>query len=343
MPSHFGGGADPLPSAQTHLKSMISSVISLIRTNRRNGIQTPASQQLSLLTTASDLEDASQPSITVNDGKDTLPVDSIRAADLLAADNTFPDPPIDTYDFAALFEISPSLLVQPHVGAVERLYAIPPPSDSEESNSSSSEVEDEDGDQQMGEAQQLSGKQPKLARSGSGPRSTRGPSRSNSMASTGGSAATTGREQYLIDPTAVAIPIGHPDVAHPRISDARSTASGTPRLNNGGTGTNGMATPNIAGTPQLSPKSLSLRQQLFPEFENDASGNGGGDASLQGPPSPSNNTSTDGGGSESEDGAAGRANGGTGGVAAGRAGRPRTTGRKLWEVVDSVRLLDGVL
>lgn len=319
---------------------MISSVISLVRTNRANGIQTSVRSQLALLSSAAEPEDASQPTITVSNGKTTLPIDSIRAADLLAAgDNTPLDAPLNISDFNALFDISPGLLAQPHVAAVERLFAIPPLSDSEDSDSASSESEDEDGDAPMRDTQ-LSAKKPKLTRA----RTTRSGSRSNSL-NNGGSTATTGREQYLIDPTAVAIPVGHPDVAHPRIAsssvngDSRSGAGATPRLNGA---SNGTATPTGTGTPQLSPKGLSLRQQLFPEVENETNG---GEASLQVPQSPSNNTSTD-GGSESEDGGShpppgeqGQ-NGAAGGANGAARGRP---GRKLWEVVDSVRLLDGVL
>jgi hypothetical protein len=314
---------------------MISSVISLIRTNRAKGIQTSVRSQLALLSSASEPEDASQLTITVSNGKTTLP---IGTAGLLAAGHNTPiDAPLDTSDFTALFDISPGLLAQPHVAVVERLFAIPLPSDSEDSQSASSDSEDDDGDAPMRDTQ-LSAKKPKLTRA----RTARSGSRSNSL-NNGGSTATTGREQYLIDPTAVAIPVGHPDVAHPRIAsssvngDSRSGA--TPRLNGA---SNGTATPTGTGTPQLSPKGLSLRQQLFPEFETETNG---AEASLQVPQSPSNNTSTD-GGSESEDGGShpppgeqgqNGAAGGANGVARGR------PGRKLWEVVDSVRLLDGVL
>lgn len=341
-----------LGASQTHLTSMISSVISLIRSNRANGVQTSSSSQLDLLTAASEAASATpdQPSITVSDGKTTLPLDSVRAAELLAAtdDSIIPDTPLELHDFSALFDISPGLLAQPHLAAVERLFAIPPPSDSEESELSSSDEEgdDEEGDVAMREtttAATSSGgarKQPKLTRSSSiaRPRSARSGSRSNSLNG-------SGREQYLIDPTAVAIPVGHPDVAHnPRTGTSSSSVNG------GVNGEGGTATPNGTGTPQLSPKAVLLRQQLFPESENEqgsaggvgagaGAGAGAGDVSLQVPQSPSNNTSTD-GGSESEDGA-GHGHVTRGETAANGAARRRRG--KLWEVVDSVRLLDGVL
>lgn len=376
--SRFGAPL-PLPCSttdlrfrqQTHLKGMITSVISLIRSNRANGIQTPSRSQMALLAAASEPPaaadiDGPQPTITVSNGKTTLPLDTLRAVELLsAADSSCPNAPLAVSDFGSLFDISPGLLVQSHLAAIERLYAIPPPSDSESSGSSDCESGDDREDTRMLDLDQQSTSniKPKLAHSVSGSRSGRsGLGRPNSNANAG-STATTGREQYLIDPTAVAIPLGHPDVAHPRIGglglpSSSSTVNGESRppisnsvagrLTNGGGG-GGSATPNASQTPQLSPKSLALRQQLFPELETDSNSQ---EAALQAPHSPSNNTSTD-GGSESDEGGhhanhpvarggrgagAGATRGGTNGIARGRG-----TGRKLWEVVDSVRLLDGVL
>ncbi|KAK4701359.1 transcriptional coactivator HFI1/ADA1, partial [Phenoliferia sp. Uapishka_3] len=334
----LGGGADAKVAAlgvqaiESHLKAMIASVVSLIRSNRANGIRTSVSAQRGALDSSpfesTDLP--TKPEITLTNGQTTIPIDNSK---LLAA----PDSPLSISDFGSLFEISPHLLVHPHLGAVERLYAIPAPSDSESSGYSS----EEDPAAPPASAARGAGKTSLRTISRNGSRSGR--SASGRSAPNGIVGPASGREQYLIDPSAVAIPQGHPDVAHPRkasmslsiasvpagptnISDASTTLQGSRRHSN-----------SAASTAQTSPKSLSLRNQLFPELDQETSLV---ESPLPIPHSPDHETSSD-GASDSEDGAlvnsTARVKGKGHGI------QPKKAGRKLWEVVDSVRLLDGVL
>lgn len=338
-----------------YLKSMVSSAITLVRTKRSldSGKDTPVRAQLSQLASNADTSSTTAPI-----GSDTPTQSSVdekiaRTADLIAgAISPAHKEPLSAHDFSSLFEISPGLLVQAHMAAVERLYACPPLSESEYSGDES-DTEDEPpvedgGDSAMQEVSQQppTGKYPKLSRSSSLNRPGRPGSRSNSISRV---PAAAGRQQFLIDPSAVAIPTGHPDVAHPRSNSLSQPPPITTASESSSTRANGAAaaatTTNGGQTPQqLSPKSLALRHQLFPELEE----TNPQVASLQHPMSPHNNTSTD-GGSDSDEashvhdqatkGAREREQGrdGRGGSGA------RQDGRKLWEVVDSVRLLDGVL
>lgn len=303
---------------------MISSVVSLIRSNRASGIQTSARAALRAVEDdfAESCELATKPEITLTNGQTTVALDELAQG---------PDLPLSVADFGSLFEISPHLLVQPHLGAVERMYAIPVPSDSESSDQSSDDERDHDGDAPMLTAPRGAGKTSVRTLSRSGSRSGR--SASGRSPSNGANGSGSGREQYLIDPSAVAIPQGHPDVAHPRTASMSAT-SPMPTLHRHSTG-------NVLGPApggQTSPKTLSLRNQLFPELDQDPAIV---DSPLPLPQSPGNESSTD-AASDSEDAAA--LNASTSSRTKGRAnGAPKKAGRKLWEVVDSVRLLDGVL
>lgn len=272
---------------------MVTSVISLVRANRANGIRTSTRSQLALLDAAASstsfapaLHSTSKPTIVLSNGKTTGPLST-------PADDDEPaDSPLALSDFSSLFEISPYLLVQPHLGSIERLYALPPLSDSESSSdSSSSDEEHHEG--------------------GGAPT----PSSSRATPSAG-----AGRQQYLIDPSAVSIPLGHPDVAHPRFGTLGLPPSSSSSRKSS-------QLPSRAGA-LLSPKSLALRRQLFPELDGE-----------DGLGSPNNWTSTD-GGTESDEAS---------GVTHGRGrekvvkGGQRRAGRALFDVVDSRRLLDGVL
>ncbi|GAA5867127.1 hypothetical protein JCM3774_004403 [Rhodotorula dairenensis] len=217
--------------------------------------------------------------------------------------------------------------------------------------------------------------------------------------------AALGKPRFVIDPSSRhGVPEGHPSVP-PLPSTPHALlpswlgGSGTPNAAaaaGAGTGPPGSASSAAAGGPDLSPKSIALRNSLFPELAH-ASGTatttavaGGAttDAGADG-----NWTSTDAGDSDSDDdhegkkvaavpgsknhpphppttssstGATGtglkiKFGGGTvhggGNQQAGPSGQrlsasstpggpatiDRETGRKLWEVVDSVGLLDGVL
>ncbi|KAI5476373.1 hypothetical protein MNV49_007822 [Pseudohyphozyma bogoriensis] len=322
------GGADARVAAlgvqaiEGHLRSMIAGVVSLIRHNRANGIQTTSAAQLLHLASISDPAQADRPEITVSaaNGSTIAP----RADDESAQPG---DAPLALSDFSSLFEISPHLLVQPRLAAIERLYALPPISDSESSDESS---DDEDDATPKATATEGTGSKSSLrplSRSGS---------RSNRSLSNGGP-AKEGREQFLIDIAAISssIPSGHPDVAHPRLGSL-SMPPNPP---------NGVGSPNPASAPAalgrtssaagpVSPKSLSLRNQLFPELEPEG---GVVDSPLPIPQSPSMDTTTD-AASESEDEATKAKNKGKNGAV-----DPKKAARKLWEVVDSKRLLEGVL
>ncbi|KAL8284275.1 hypothetical protein RQP46_005024 [Phenoliferia psychrophenolica] len=346
----LGGGADAKVAAlgvqaiETHLKSMISSVVSLIRANRASGIKTSVRAQLRAVEddAADMLEATIKPEITLTNGQTTVPIDPSSASPY---DATAPDLPLSIADFGSLFEISPHLLVQPHLGAVERMYAIPAPSDSESSDNSSDDDADEPDPaaSSMPAPPRVAGKTSIRTLSRSGSRSGRSPS--GRSPSNGRAGSLSGREQYLIDPSAVAIPLGHPDVAHPRLASMSLSTGTSPLDTRGGSAvlqqshrlSIGGGAPLLGGG-QTSPKTLSLRNQLFPELDQDVAMV---DSPLPLPQSPGNESSTD-GASDSDDGAlanstASRTKGKANGAA------PKKAGRKLWEVVDSVRLLDGVL
>ncbi|GAA6043858.1 hypothetical protein JCM8097_001191 [Rhodosporidiobolus ruineniae] len=193
-----------------------------------------------------------------------------------------------------------------------------------------------------------------------------------------------GKARFVLDPSSLhGVPEGHPDVPH-LIATPQPLSTA---MFSGMAGSSG-ATPAPpaaldAGVPGaasgLSPKSLSLRNALFPELA--ASGAAGGTSSgaqtpagaAAGATGGDGNGTTDAGESDTEDeahaqpGTASAAGGGLkiklGSAASGQAGpagqrasvsgvagppqttneRDREAGRKLWEVVDSVGLLDGVL
>ena len=318
---------------------MISSVVSLIRHNRASGVRTSARAQLRAVANEAmeALELAIKPKITLTNGQTTIPINTPSASRLELAT---PDSPLSIVDFGSLFEISPHLLVQPHLGAVECLYAISPPSDSESSDDSS---DDEPATAPL-TSTRVAGKTSRRTLSRSASRSGRSPSgRSPTNGVRNGS--LSGREQYLIDPSAVAIPLGHPDVAHPRLASRSLSAATSPMDTRVGSAVLQQsyrhpmnASQVMGGGAQTSPKTVSLRNQLFPELDQDMALV---DSPLPLPQSPGNDSSTD-AASDSDDGAlanstASRAKGKQNGLP------PKRAARKLWEVVDSVRLLDGVL
>ncbi|BGP18485.1 hypothetical protein JCM10213_001199 [Rhodosporidiobolus nylandii] len=192
-------------------------------------------------------------------------------------------------------------------------------------------------------------------------------------------AAAAAKARFVLDPSSLhGVPEGHPDVPHlvsAPIPPLPPSLAPAPSAN--GTAAAGALS---ASTPAggLSPKSLSLRNALFPEL---ASAGSSSAAATPGaaPPSASasasaataaggageGNGTTDAGESDSEaepsaaSAGAGGAKAGLkiklGSSVAGAASQPaqpprqttnerdREAGRKLWEVVDSVKLLDGVL
>lgn len=314
---------------------MISDAISLVRSRegQNQGNETP--------TALSDAEvrdsnAESKPDVTqgsahreTNQLVDDMPVTSSLEA----------NEPLSSYDFSSLFDISPGLLARAHVAAVERMYACSSDEDSNDGDTEEDKPDASDDDPAAGPTVQDKalapiGKYPRLSRQ---PSLARTSSRSNSLSKS----VPASRQHFVIDPSAVAIPTGHPDVVQTQPNSLSITSVGSANSDASAVRQNGSgdaSRQSAAQTPQLSPKSLSLRQQLFPEFEQEASA----EASMQAPPSPHNNTSTD-GGSESDEASHAHAVRGVHERDENGAGRGRRAGRKLWEVVDSVRLLDGVL
>ncbi|GAA5993106.1 hypothetical protein JCM10908_003108 [Rhodotorula pacifica] len=209
-----------------------------------------------------------------------------------------------------------------------------------------------------------------------------------------GGAGALGKGRFVIDPSSRhGVPEGHPSVP-PLPSTPQSLLpswlSGSVSANGSTTGANAQnagpsaaaAAAGHAGGPDLSPKSIALRNSLFPELAHASAAASGGPAADASAPD-GNSTSTDAGDSDSEDegkkgpvaptpknppttastgtglkikfgggtvqgGAANQQTGPSGQrLSASAPGGPsatdRETGRKLWEVVDSVGLLDGVL
>ncbi|SCV71357.1 BQ2448_2945 [Microbotryum intermedium] len=470
-----------------HLKNIIANVVGLVRSDRDKGIRTSSitKEQLAIFDAARPVRRQVQEG-DAQAGKGEFKMeqsfDPIKAVGLLSLPTKHDDEeeeaqrPLTTDDFLGLFDINPSVLVVPRLGAVERSYALPPDSDDSDMTEDEEEDEEEDAaieadDEAMmvvdepgsiettttmprfPERPRLGGKSRSklapvrstssssttspgtstlshsrhkhpLSRSGSTSRRpstisrsrSHRPSRSNSFST---NAATPGggpRDQYLIDPSAVAIPQGHPDVANARSSvsipgqttsstggenasngSRGSSMAGTLVTGMGGTGTTNKAlaisTPTSSkignpagadGGPNLSPKSLALRHQLFPELSVETPSSAGvevgsfADQQMVGSPSAlnrgangGNNTSTDGGSEDDEPsghgaqtsnnlgsmtlsmetklgGLQGSSSNGVGSQmgSAGSVGGPglrKKYKEQLWQVVDSVRLLDGVL
>lgn len=396
---------------------MIAAVVSLVRGTRQAApppprtasssvVSTPAPNVSSTFAPAGSAPSAPSPSAP--------PAASPAPDSLLAHEPVDEREPLTIADFHALFAISPSLLGQhPHVGAVERMYALPPP-DSDSSDEDDSEAErdaahaeartadqqealeaarDAEGDTEMLGAKPPNaavaalsstassstgmgaGKKPRLSRSRAS--SFYGATRPVPVSAPSFSSGAKGKGRFVLDPSSLhGVPEGHPAVpplpstpqpllpvhlTGPPVASASPAAAAAPSTSTTAPG-------------QLSPKSLALRNSLFPELATGGSGAAtpAGDAASGGD---GNGTTTDGGESESEDdgkglsgtpappstglkiklgnaavGQAGQAGRRASMSGAAGAGRPmptnekdREAGRKLWEVVDSVGLLDGVL
>ncbi|GAA6057885.1 hypothetical protein JCM3770_001816 [Rhodotorula araucariae] len=196
------------------------------------------------------------------------------------------------------------------------------------------------------------------------------------------------KPRFVLDPSSThGVPSGHPDVPHlrptpvpllpllahlggPVPSPAQAPAPALAAAPNPAHGP-GLAGGAPAPAAALSPKSLALRNSLFPELAPSAGGSGSATPAASGAGDDGNATSTDAGSDSDDDahstGAAGaaahakRRNPGLkiklgssalaphaavapgGGRAMPTNERDKEAGRKLWEVVDSVGLLDGVL
>ncbi|SCZ89496.1 BZ3500_MvSof-1268-A1-R1_Chr1-1g01218 [Microbotryum saponariae] len=267
-------------AVETHLKNIIAHVVGLVRSDRDRGIRTSSitKEQLSIFDAARPVrrevrED--DPPAGEGDVKAEQSFDPVKAVRLLdpplehdhvdEEDEDEEQRPLTTDDFLGLFDINPSVLVVPRLGAVERSYALPPDSDDSDMTEGDDEAEDaaiEADDEAMvvdepeattappttmpkfPERPRLGGKShPKLApvrstsssssttlagtsslsrskhplsRSGSTSRRpstisrsrSHRPSRSNSFSTNALTPGGGPRDQYLIDPSAVAIPQG---------------------------------------------------------------------------------------------------------------------------------------
>jgi hypothetical protein len=247
--------------------------------------------------------------------------------------------PLSLKDFSALFEISPHLLVDPYVGAVERLYAtrFQP---CESSSSSDAEVDD--------------AVQPSTAVNGQTATSPRSRSTNLGIVTRRTSEIEGGRQAYVIDSRSNTVPKrnGKTDVGSGGDKGRKERKQAKVERDTNGTEQQ-LAAGNWSkanGANQAHPPSLALRSQLFPELDTQS------DPPL--PSTPSLGTTTDdGAGSDSDRSAAGGAEGGKR-KAHGHGGHGReqqqrqqqpdkiTNGRRdSWklDVVNPVRLLDGVL
>ncbi|GAA5968640.1 hypothetical protein JCM21900_006410 [Sporobolomyces salmonicolor] len=391
-----------------YLKNMISSVISLVRdpSNLPSAVPPPRTSPLSAAPSPSTFAPAGAPPVPPA-------APSPPAADA-EEDEPFLRQPLTIADFHALFAISPGLLGpggSTHSGAVERMYAVPPMDDSsdeepgeggeeplEDPPANAATAQDEAGDIKTTDTAPT---KPQTA--GKGPRLTATASRARTSSFYGSarplppppapSSTTAERVKFILDPSSLhGVPEGHPDVPHllstpsalqpPLSADpANSAGAGAHAPHPSGLGAAPPVGAGGAAAGGLSPKSLSLRNSLFPELAASASstlagrlgtaaaaasgeaGNGtttddGGDsddhAHTSGAPTPANGAGA--GGLKIKLGGAMTGTAGGGGAAAlakgaatggGAGGKPndkdKEAGRKLWDVVDSVKLLNGVL
>lgn len=439
-----------LPLSQDYLKTIVASAISLVRTpslpktdsvpTRRQPSQSapstfaPAGGSSPLLNPPSSLDQAHSPG--------TPPADEASLAKPLSI--------FDFNALFAIQPALLGPNGSTHSGAVERMYALPPQSDSEDSEESSDQEEigreqvsgkvtqtrDSTGDTSMTDDLPLSTATPVSApvgHAGKIPRlSTASRNRALSfygsarpvalpVPSTSAPTGIADRSAFLLDPTSLhGVPEGHPDVPHvpstissimppltvPSSSGSLSQSQAPPSV----PPTTAATSNTLGGTP-ISPKSLSLRNALFPELAAASSSSAapplGSSANNKSKstntiadgrnrrarsPNTGNGTTTDEAESELDDLAEKIANevesnkgdkkpnlkssvsgglkiklGGTttgtitpsnsatpgttgnpGGVSGVNSGskmneKDKEMGRKLWEVVDSVRLLDGVL
>ncbi|GAA5837459.1 hypothetical protein JCM11251_002112 [Rhodosporidiobolus azoricus] len=414
---------------EQHLKNMIASAISLVRGTRQ---AVPSTRNPS--STASSVASTPIPSSTSTFAPagaapsappPSAPSPAAAAADDLSAlDLSYTSSdrlPLTIGDFHALFAISPGLLGQhPNLGAIERMYSIPPP----ETDSSDEDSEDEEhrlaheqalsADQQKalkarqdaeGDTKMLdvpppnaaaassaaaehpvrgAGKMPRLSRSRAS--SFYGAVRPVPATLAQSALDANGKTRFVLDPSSLhGVPEGHPDVPH-----LIHTPQPLPLPVHSSSNDGGAATPVATAPPPggLSPKSFALRNALFPELASSGPGTPAGEAGGADSGAGDGNGTTDAGESDTEDEAGGNvaasSGGGAGAVAGGlkiklggaagapaaagpsgqrpslaagapAAGQPggppqqttnekdKDAGRKLWEVVDSVRLLDGVL
>ncbi|BGO93752.1 hypothetical protein NBRC10512_006563 [Rhodotorula toruloides] len=399
-----------------HLKNMLAAVVSLVRGTRQAAPPPPRTASSSTVSTPAPY---STSTFAPAGSAPSAPSPAPPAAASPAPDASLSQEPVDERepltiaDFHALFAISPSLLGQhPNVGAVERMYALPPP-DSDTSDEDESEAEREEAHAQARTADQQkaleaardaegatemlgakplnaavatlssgassstgmgAGKKPRLSRSRAS--SFYGATRPVPVSAPSFASGIKGKGRFVIDPSSLhGIPEGHPAVPHlPSTPQPLLPAHlAGPPVPSASPAAAAAASASTTAPGQLSPKSLALRNSLFPELMGESgTATPAGDAVSNGD---GNGTTTDGGESESEDDGKGLS--GTpappstglkiklGNSAVGQAGqtgrrasmsgppgagRPmptnekdREAGRKLWEVVDSVGLLNGVL
>lgn len=428
----------------------MASAISLVRTASPQRTEPAPSRRQPSPSTLSTFAPAGGSPSSINP---PLPLDQAHSPGTPPAEEPSSSKPLSISDFNALFAIQPALLGpngSTHSGAVERMYALPPQSDSEDSQDDSDQ--EEEGEKQVnreavrtrdsaGDTSMIDDLPAAAALPVSAPASHAGKiprlstaSRNRALSFYGSarpvappSPATstpTGvadRSAFLLDPTSLhGVPEGHPDVPHvpstissimppltvPSASDSLSRSQAPSSISQTIAATS-------SGGPPISPKSLSLRNALFPELAAASSSSASTPAvSSSNNKSKSTNANTDGrnrrarssntgngtttdeADSEFDDLAekianevdsskgekkpnlkssvsgglkiklggtttgtitpsnsttpGGAGNIGQGGPAGVNSGaktneKDKEMGRKLWEVVDSVRLLDGVL
>lgn len=309
---------------------------------------------------------------------------------------------IRTNDCEALFDMTPSLASQPHLGTIERLLALPPPApqSDEELDLDSPEATDDDDDGGAEAEQQRAGDiemkdtnaelvgvdKPKtsLSRRSSGKRPARSSLRPRASSSSLSGTVAPKREALLIDPSVPGLAKPqHPDLVSPVpfVSSGRPDAilngsaiedgSATNTLTNGAApsalSSIGVAKSERDLQAELFPESAtstgspapahphhqvtragSASQQLHPQQQNGVGSDALGHSSVNGTAAERGGGHTSDGSSDDErkDGANENASSSLAGQQAGAnasLNRKKKKRRALWEVVDSVKLLDGIL
>jgi hypothetical protein len=313
----------PPVHTQAHLKNLVTHALDLIRSDRASQIERsslPKSPQGSPTKSAADKSKSTAPPADDN---------AFKSSTRKRKHNHVS--PLSLRDFSALFEISPHLLVDPHVGAVERLYAskLDP---CESSDSSDAERDDAALPPTTNNVQTTT--------------SPKGRPKSLGIVTRRPTEVDSGRQAYVIDSRSKAVPNGNSKADSMAKKERKQS-----KVDNAG----GLQQPAAGGWAKANgtnnnnnnnPSSLALRSQLFPELD-----------TLSDPPPPATpslgDTTDDGAGSDSDHSARGgvhgakkKAHGHGGGDQQQLNKKANGGGRKdSWklDVVNPVRLFDGVL
>lgn len=203
---------------------------------------------------------------------------------------------IRTHDCEALFDMTPSLTSQPHLGTIERLMALPPPalqSDEELDSASSSGAETEDEEVNADTTQQIasnggdSGNAAKasLSRRSSGKRPSRSSLRPRASSSSM-SVAAPKREALLIDPSVPSLAKPqYPELVSPFASGRPNESPSQSQFNdsNGASSSAQQQDGALMSTSSIgvAKSERELQNELFPEMNGTSSASGAVQQSQQ--------------------------------------------------------------